>query len=563
MAQVEIMLPRMGEGVIEATITKWLVNEGDQVDEDDSLAITLSADDVEDDTLTWHIVDLPDHGSLEGTAKNLTYTPVGDFNGVDSFTFKVNDGTVDSNIATVSITVDPVDDVPVANSQEQETDEDIPLDILLTAEEVDGDELTWHIVDPPDHGSLSGVEPDLTYTPDSDFYGYDSFTFYVNDGTTDSNTATVLIIVDPVNDPPVADDQLVVTGLDTSIEITLTASDVESSSLTYDILDLPVNGDLTGSEPNLIYIPDQGFTGSDSFTFIANDGALDSQIATVTISVLEHHCLTVDPMSISKVQDPGVKTTLDLSITNSCTATTKFKMLEGSVLSWEEGFESGNIPSGWEVFSNGETLNEWKVWSEKIAVYEGQYAAWVGYDKDNFSDEWLRSPVIDISALDNPFLSFMALTYTEKPGATMEVWILDDEGNPLTEEPIWDLIEDENWELVRYRPVYLDLSSFANVEEIRIDWRYIGQDGQSFGLDKIQVGGANNIDWLSSSPETGSILPSSTNTVTLTWDSTSLETGSYSGSIFVGDTLFDLLKIPVEMVVSSSENAIYLPLILR
>jgi hypothetical protein len=72
------------------------------------VAITLTASDVDGDSLTYSVVTTPVSGSLSGSAPNLTYTPNNNFNGQDSFTFTVNDGTVDSNEATVSITVNAV-----------------------------------------------------------------------------------------------------------------------------------------------------------------------------------------------------------------------------------------------------------------------------------------------------------------------------------------------------------------------------------------------------------------------------------------------------------------------
>src|SRR5207253_450129 len=94
--------------------------------EDVAHAITLTATDVDGDTLTYAIVSAPAHGTLSGTAPNLSYTPAADFNGADSLTFKVNDGTVDSNTATVAITVVAVNDPPVAQNQAITTDEDAP-----------------------------------------------------------------------------------------------------------------------------------------------------------------------------------------------------------------------------------------------------------------------------------------------------------------------------------------------------------------------------------------------------------------------------------------------------
>ena len=82
------------------------------VEDTTSQSFTLSASDADNDSLTYTIVSGPQHGTLNGTGNSRTYTPAANYNGPDSFTFKANDGTVDSNTATVSITVDAVNDAP-------------------------------------------------------------------------------------------------------------------------------------------------------------------------------------------------------------------------------------------------------------------------------------------------------------------------------------------------------------------------------------------------------------------------------------------------------------------
>ena len=84
--------------------------------------------------------------------------------------------------------------------QTVKTSEDTPVSITLTASDADGDALTFGVVDLPSHGDLSGVAPDLTYTPDAGYNGQDSFTFSANDGTVDSNIATVSITVHPAHE---------------------------------------------------------------------------------------------------------------------------------------------------------------------------------------------------------------------------------------------------------------------------------------------------------------------------------------------------------------------------
>ena len=105
----------------------------------------------------------PAHGTLSGTAPNLTYTPAANYNGADSFTFKVNDGTVDSAPATVSITVTPVNDAPVATPQSVSTAQNTAKAITLAGTDVDGSALTYTVVTQPDarHPERHRAESDL------------------------------------------------------------------------------------------------------------------------------------------------------------------------------------------------------------------------------------------------------------------------------------------------------------------------------------------------------------------------------------------------------------------
>merc|ERR1711964_681637 len=114
----------------------------------------------------------------------------------------VNDGTVDSEIATISITVTAVNDKPVATAQTVTTDEDVAKAIRLAGADIENSTLTYTVVANPSHGALSGTAPALTYTPTADYNGSDSFTFKVNDGIVDSETATISITVIAVNDAP-------------------------------------------------------------------------------------------------------------------------------------------------------------------------------------------------------------------------------------------------------------------------------------------------------------------------------------------------------------------------
>ncbi len=105
-------------------------------DEDVPAAIVLGATDPEGDAMTFTLLSAPAHGTLTGAAPSLTYTPHANFSGPDGFTFKVADSLTGSNVATVSITVRPMNDVPVAPDQSVATDEDTELAVALTASDV-------------------------------------------------------------------------------------------------------------------------------------------------------------------------------------------------------------------------------------------------------------------------------------------------------------------------------------------------------------------------------------------------------------------------------------------
>ena len=261
-------------------------------DEDTALEITLTATDVDNDNLSFTIVSDVDNGTTSLSGTTVTYTPNQDWNGTDTFTFNANDGIVDSNISTMTITVASVNDAPVANDVTASMNENkeftrlMPVTITLDATDVEGDDLTYSIVGTPSNGTLGSISDNqIIYTPSQDWNGEDTFTYKANDGTDDSNTATVTVTVTSVNDAPVTEDQSATTDEDTAVDITLTATDVENDNLTFTIVSDVSNGTTSLSGTTVTYTPDSNWNGTDTFTFKANDGTDDSNTSTVTITV--------------------------------------------------------------------------------------------------------------------------------------------------------------------------------------------------------------------------------------------------------------------------------------
>ncbi len=255
------------------------------LDEDTNAAVALAATDPEGDPLTFEILTAPGSGVLSGTAPNLTYVPNVDFNGSDSFTYRANDGTSNSNAATVTLDVAPVNDSPEANSDVVTLAEDNTANITVIANDIDGDTLTYQVITQPLNGVLSGSGPQFTYTPNPNFNGADSFAYVANDGNVNSNEATVSLSISAVNDIPIASGASAVVEEDSSVVVSVSASDVESASLSFVVSTPPSHGVVSGNGPDFIYTPNPGFSGSDSFSFVANDGLSDSVPALVSIVV--------------------------------------------------------------------------------------------------------------------------------------------------------------------------------------------------------------------------------------------------------------------------------------
>ncbi|WP_312437040.1 tandem-95 repeat protein, partial [Janthinobacterium sp.] len=248
------------------------------------------ATDVDGDTLTYGKGSDPAHGTVsvnpDGT---YVYTPAANYNGADSFTYTVSDGKGGSNTYTVAITISPVNDVPVGSGATITTSEDtVKTGTFPVATDVDGDTLTYGKGSDPAHGTVT-VNPDGTYvyTPAANYNGADSFTYTVSDGKGGSNTYTVNIVIEAVNDAPVGSGTTITTSEDTVKTGTLpVATDVDGDTLTYGKGSDPAHGTVTvNPDGSYVYTPAANYNGADSFTYTVSDGKGGSSTYTVAITI--------------------------------------------------------------------------------------------------------------------------------------------------------------------------------------------------------------------------------------------------------------------------------------
>jgi hypothetical protein len=273
----------------------------------DPVSITLVGTDPDGDALSYTLLTSPTLGTLSGSAPNLTYTPFTHASitngGYDSFTYKVNDGSLDSNIATVNITVNDVPEInhaPVATPQNITLDEDTIKIITLSGTDADGDSLTYIVVTPPNHGTFDGT----TYTPNPNYYGDDSFTFKANDGTIDSTPATVTITINSINDAPT---------VDLGGDVTIT----EGESIT-------VNShaaDIDGTVVDHTWISNQ----------LGDDPENSSTVTFTTLTVGKHE------IKVFVTDDDGLNSNTDSMIITVLPAPTPSKLLKtGQISSYDE-----------------------------------------------------------------------------------------------------------------------------------------------------------------------------------------------------------------------------------
>ena len=264
------------------------------VDEDMTLSEDVSVNDTpsDDGGNVWSVVNDVTQGSLNLLANGqFTYTPNPNYFGLDSFTYQVCDIDMDCDSATVTLTVNSVNDLPVAADDAFEVDEDGVLagDVRLSDTPSGDGGNVWSLMQDVTSGNLSFADGQFTYTPNPDYFGPDSFSYHVCDIDMDCDSATVSITVNSVNDVPVATDDDYELGPDGTLMADVSLNDLASpdGGNVWALVSQPASGTLELSAMgSFSYTAAAGFAGAVSFEYSLCDSDSDCDQALVTIEVL-------------------------------------------------------------------------------------------------------------------------------------------------------------------------------------------------------------------------------------------------------------------------------------
>ncbi|WP_269815496.1 Ig-like domain-containing protein [Algibacillus agarilyticus] len=294
--------------------------------EDNAIQIDVLANDNDQEgflqAASVTLVTEPTKGSTSINTANgvITYTPFSNQTGSDSFTYTVADqqGSV-SNETNVAITITAVNDLPIANNDTASTAEDTAVIIDVTADDTDVEDAkpTGEITITVDaaNGSATVVDGQITYTPNANFNGSDTFNYQVADSEGGvSNAALVTVSVSSSNDVPVAVNDTATTDEDTAVTFTVLNNDTDIEDMSFDatqltVVNTPTNGTVViNTDSTLTYTPTANTNGTDTFTYTITDsdsGVSNEASVTITINAVNDAPIAVDN-SVSNVSEDTV-----------------------------------------------------------------------------------------------------------------------------------------------------------------------------------------------------------------------------------------------------------------
>ncbi|MCG9549301.1 Ig-like domain-containing protein [Vibrio harveyi] len=335
------------------------VNDTVSTDEDTAVTIDVLANDSdpENDTLTITAASVPaEQGTVAIVDGKLVFTPAENFNGDATISYTISDGQLTDD-ATVAVTVNPVNDAPVAVNDTVATDEDtaVTIDVLANDSDPDNDQLTiTNASVPAEQGTVTIVDGKLVFTPAENFNGDATISYTISDGQL-TDDATVAVTVNPVNDAPVAVDDTVTTDEDTAVTIDVLAndSDPENDQLTITNASVPAEqGTVTIVDGKLVFTPAENFNGDATISYTISDGQLtDDATVAVTVNPVNDAPVAVDD-TVATDEDTAV--TIDVLANDSDPENDTLTITAASVPA-EQGTVA--IVDGKLVFTPAENFN--------------------------------------------------------------------------------------------------------------------------------------------------------------------------------------------------------------
>jgi VCBS repeat-containing protein len=309
------------------------------VEEDGAAQVfAYGATDVDGDDLGYTVLSQPAEGAVvdngDGT---FSFNPGSDFQDLGegetravSFSFEVSDGNGGHDTATATIIVTGTNDAPTAGiltAIDEEDKNTVTVDLLASAADLDGDTLTViHVEEAPNGTVTDNGDGTVTYVPDPDFNGDDTFAYTISDGNGGESQGSVTVQVAAVNDAPTAADDAAETDVGTVISIDLLSNDndVDGDVLTISSIGSAENGSVTNNGDGTVsYAPNAGFAGTDSFTYTVSDGNGGQATATATVAVL---AANLDPVandiSYGGVEEDGIAQVFAYDASAVCMFTT-------------------------------------------------------------------------------------------------------------------------------------------------------------------------------------------------------------------------------------------------
>ena len=260
-----------------------------------TLDVLVNDSDVENDDLTVLTASASEGSVSINSDGTLAYTPVSDFTGTVTVTYTISDGNSGTDSATATVTVSPGSDLPVANPDNATVNEDTTsatITVLGNDTDADGDPLTVQTASSPGGSVSINSDGTINFTPTSDFNGTTTITYTISDGTGGTDSATVTVTVDAVNDAPVAVDDgtfSVVEDAVSTVTVLTNDSDVDGDDLTVQSASAADGSVSINSDGTLEFTPTSNFTGTTTITYTITDGAGGTDSATVTLTVTENN----------------------------------------------------------------------------------------------------------------------------------------------------------------------------------------------------------------------------------------------------------------------------------